>query len=85
MAVPAPGGWCYFRPAEAGTGIRARQISLICIADKADAEPQVVVRVRRIIPVAVRRPAVPGIVVPATPAVHAVRALLRIPKTTCVR
>ena len=36
---------------------------------------QVVVAVGRVVPLAVARLAVPGVVVPATPAVHPVRAL----------
>ena len=38
-------------------------------------ETDVVVRVSRIVPVTVRRPAVPGIVVPAAATFHAVGAL----------
>jgi hypothetical protein len=43
------------------------------------AEAQVVVPVVRRIPVAVRRPAVTGVVVPATTAIHAVRAFSHLP------
>ena len=42
-------------------------------------EPQVVVAVARRVPVPVRRPCVPGVVVPAAAANHAVRALRQNP------
>ena len=43
-------------------------------------EPQVVVAVARLVPVAIGRPAVPGVVVPAAATVHPVRTLGRNPK-----
>lgn len=42
--------------------------------DKSEAEAEVVVAVRRVVVVAVRHLAVPGVVVPAAATVHAVRA-----------
>jgi len=47
---------------------------------KSKPEPQVVVAVAGLVPVAIGRPAVPGVVVPAATAVHAVRTLGRNPK-----
>jgi hypothetical protein len=45
---------------------------------EAQAKAQVVVPVVRVVPVAVRRTAVPGVVVPAATAVHTVRAIGRL-------
>jgi len=63
----------------AGTGnepVQSLDRSLFDTELEGDAETEVVVRVVGPVPVAVRRPAVPGVVVPTAATVHPVRATL---------
>ena len=63
------------RSAEAGDGILSCLADVLCFpSSSGDTQAQVVVAIPGLVVVAVRRPAVPRRVVPATAAIHAVRA-----------
>lgn len=68
----------YFRTNTTSRGLLIGHPSHTLSSGKSNTEAQVVVAVPGRVVVAVRHPAVPGIVVPAAAAVHAVGALLRI-------
>ena len=55
------------------------------LGDEDHAEPDIVVAIAGIVVVAVRGPAVPGIVVPGTAAQHAVRTFDRRPSATRIK
>lgn len=74
-----------FSSRKAGTGMRVSQSPFLCIGGQSGTEADVVVRVRRMVPVAVRRTTVPGIVVPTAAAFHAVRTRMRIPQNDWFR
>ena len=56
-------------------GIRLKPSSFLSVGIQGNAEAEVVVPVRRVVPVPVRRPTIRGLVVPTAATVHAVRAL----------
>ena len=56
-------------------GIRLKPSSYLSVGIQGNAEAEVVVPVRRVVPVPVRRPTIRGLVVPTAATVHAVRAL----------
>jgi len=79
LPTTSPSAFCFFRPDETGTGrylsgVRSQTSVSLLSWGEAQPEPDVVVPVVRGVVVAVRRPAITGVVVPAAPAKHPVRA-----------